>query len=325
MRQFSDKPAVRERVPLLIGLVGPSSSGKTYSALRLAAGMQRVIGGEVFGIDTEAKRMLNYSDKFQFRHVPFEPPFGPLDYLAAIEHCMDKGAKIIVIDSMTHEHSGVGGVMDQSETFLEKKCGDDWKCRERNLMISLVKPKTQRKKLNARIVQLGINLVMCYRAHEKIKPVKGGEPLKMGWQPETTSPLHYDMTQRFLLTPGCDGVPTFNPEAEAEKQIVKNPMQFRDMFKPGVQLSEDVGEKLAVWATGANPKVVELISRYAACQGPDTFEKLEAEREVLWKVARSDEKISMKSASDAARERTRRPPPEGYVHGVDDPALAGKE
>jgi len=38
-RTFTDIPAVRERVPLLVGLVGPSGSGKTYSALRLASGI----------------------------------------------------------------------------------------------------------------------------------------------------------------------------------------------------------------------------------------------------------------------------------------------
>jgi len=250
-RSFEDRPAVRERVPLLLGIVGPSSSGKTFSALRLATGMQKVIGGEIFFIDTEARRGAHYADRFKFRHVDFQPPFGPLDYLAAIEHCISKGAKILIIDSMTHEHSGPGGVMDQSEQMLEKKCGDDWKARDKNLMLSLVKPKAQRKKLNAAIVQLGINAIMCYRAQDKIKPVRGGEPLKLGWQPETTSPLHYDMTVRFLLPPGCDGYPQFLPETDTEKLMVKMPDQFRELLKGKMQLSEDVGQKLAEWAAGS--------------------------------------------------------------------------
>ena len=35
VRTFEAKPAVRESVPLLVGLMGASGSGKTYSALRL--------------------------------------------------------------------------------------------------------------------------------------------------------------------------------------------------------------------------------------------------------------------------------------------------
>src|SRR4029079_18921024 len=112
IRSFDDKPAVRERVPLLVGLVGPSGGGKTFSALRLAKGFQRVTGSEVYFIDTEARRALHYADRFQFRHVAFGAPFGPLDYLAAIQHCVAKGAKTIIVDSMSHEHEGPGGVLE---------------------------------------------------------------------------------------------------------------------------------------------------------------------------------------------------------------------
>src|SRR5438128_3503645 len=103
-RTFEDRPAVREATPLLVGLIGPSSSGKTFSALRLATGIQRVSGGEIFVIDTEARRALHYAEKFTFRHVPFGAPFGPLDYLTAIEHCIARGAKTIVVDSISHEN-----------------------------------------------------------------------------------------------------------------------------------------------------------------------------------------------------------------------------
>jgi ABC-type dipeptide/oligopeptide/nickel transport system ATPase subunit len=306
-RTFEDKPAARERVPLLLGLVGPSSSGKTFSALRLATGMQRVIGGEIFFIDTEARRGTHYADRFEFRHLDFQPPFGPLDYLAAIEHCLNRGATILVIDSMTHEHSGPGGVMDQSEQFLEKKCGDDWKGREKNLMLSLVRPKAQRKRLNAAIVQLGVNAIFCYRASDKIKPVAGKEPLKLGWQPETTSPLHYEMTQRFLLTPGCDGVPALFPETDAEKRLVKNPAQFRDIFKPGEPLSEEVGQKLAEWAAGAavkpQPSAEDLLADYGRCDDQARLDELEARRSQLWKSANSHTQRALKAASDGAKQR----------------------
>src|SRR6185503_15959759 len=98
-RSFEDRPATREKTPLLLGLVGPSASGKTYSALRLATGIQRVCGGEIFMIDTEARRGLHYADKFKFRHIAFGAAFSPLDYLEAIEHCTKKGAGVIVVDS----------------------------------------------------------------------------------------------------------------------------------------------------------------------------------------------------------------------------------
>lgn len=278
-RTFEDKPAVRGKLPLILGITAPSSGGKTFSALRLAAGIQRVVGGDVMLGDTEAGRALHYSDLFKFRHVPFDPPFGPLDYLRFFEHCVSKKAGVIIIDQMTYEHSGEGGVLDQSERFLEEKAGDDWKKREKLLMMSLIRPKRERKKLNRAIVQMAHTpIIVCYRAEQKIKPVRGGEPIHLGWTADTTSPLVYDMTVRFLLTPGCDGRPEFNPEEAAAKLAIKNPEQFRSWFKPGLQLSEEVGEKLARWAAGDG-------GGQAPSPPPPNGERAALEREIAALVA----------------------------------------
>ena len=56
-RIFTARPAVRESVPLLIGLTGPSGGGKTFSALRLATGIQTVTGGDVAGKLNTGKSM----------------------------------------------------------------------------------------------------------------------------------------------------------------------------------------------------------------------------------------------------------------------------
>ena len=117
-RQFTDSKAERTFSPLLLGLTGPSGCGKTRTALRLAAGVQKVLGGEIFHIDTEAKRALHYAEDFSFRHVPFGPPFSPGDYLQAIQHCAKKGAGVIIIDSMSHEHEGPGGVLESHAAEL---------------------------------------------------------------------------------------------------------------------------------------------------------------------------------------------------------------
>jgi RecA/RadA recombinase len=108
-RRFDIRPAVRQKVPLLLGLAGPSGSGKTYSALRLAAGIARVAGGDVVVIDTENRRAQHYADQFTFQHIDFAPPYGPLDYLAALQTAERTRPACIVIDSLSHEHDGEGG------------------------------------------------------------------------------------------------------------------------------------------------------------------------------------------------------------------------
>ena len=70
-RTFTDKEAKRMHVPLLIGLVGSSGSGKTFSALRIATGIQKVTGGDIYYIDTESRRALHYADAFKFLESVF--------------------------------------------------------------------------------------------------------------------------------------------------------------------------------------------------------------------------------------------------------------
>ena len=82
----------RGRRPVLIGSLGPSSSGKTYSGLRLATGIQTVYGGDIFVVDTEQRRSLHYADRFKFKHVDFQAPYGSLDYLDALRYAKKQGA-----------------------------------------------------------------------------------------------------------------------------------------------------------------------------------------------------------------------------------------
>ncbi|MDQ5979494.1 MAG: hypothetical protein QG602_2468, partial [Verrucomicrobiota bacterium] len=114
-------------------------------------------------------------------------------------------------------------------------------------------PKADRKELNNFIIQAGrggVNFVFCYRADEKVKPVKGEGIQNMGMTPETTSKLVYEMMAMFLLTPASDGRPNFSPSTPGEKMLTKLPVQFRDLLAAGEPLSEDFGQKLAEWARG---------------------------------------------------------------------------
>lgn len=255
-RTFDYAPAARVTLPLLLGVAGPTGSGKTFSGLRLATGMQRITGGDIAVVDTEAKRATAYDKYFTFKHLDFPPPFGPLDYLDAIEHVVSKGAKNIIVDSMTHEHSGPGGVMDQINAFLDEKCGEDYAARDRMNMVAHKGPKADRKLLNNYIVQAGrggVNFIFCYRADEKVKPIKGQGIQNMGMTPETTSKLVYEMMAMFLLSGAADGKPIIKPSTPFEALFTKLPVQFRDMLVAGEPLSEDFGQKLAEWAKGSAP------------------------------------------------------------------------
>lgn len=249
-RIFEAKPAARESVPLLVGLMGPSGGGKTFSALRLATGIQQVTGGDIYGIDTEARRMLHYADSFKFKHVQFDAPFGSLDYLAAINHCVAQGAKIIIVDSMTHEHSGPGGYLMTQEAEVERMAGNDYAKRERVKMAGWIKSAKLRGLMISGILQLNANFIFCFRAKEKTKPVKGGGIVEMGFMPIAGEELLFEMTANALLMPKAGGVPTWRSDQIGEKLMMKLPRQFEQIFSESVPLSEDIGRALAEWAKG---------------------------------------------------------------------------
>ena len=300
-RTFTDSPAVRERTPLLVGLVGPSGSGKTYSALRLATGFQRVTGGRTFYIDTEARRSLHYADEFQFQHLPFGAPFGSLDYLAAIQHCVDSGATTIVVDSMSHEHEGPGGVLEQHDAELTRMGGQLSKS-----MLAWAKPKADRRRMINGILQIGCNFIFCFRAKEKLKIERGRDPVALGVMPIAGEEFVYEMTINALLLPGSQGTPTWSSDYPGERMMMKLPRQFADLFGNTPQLTEDVGEALANWSAGAHVvtlSAADLIDRYATCQDFATLRTLEDARRASWVSFGKLDQRHAKSASDAAHER----------------------
>lgn len=252
-RTFEDKSAVRQSVPLLLGLMGPSGGGKTYSALELATGIQEIVGGDIFGIDTESNRMLMYAEYFKFRHVPFKAPFGSLDYLDAMEHCINRGAKIIITDSMSHEHEGPGGLLDLWETEQDRMAGDDWQKRERIKMLAIQKPKKNRRRLINTMLQMDCNFISCFRAKETAKPIKKGgktEVVQLGFMPIAGDEFVFEQTLNCLLLPNAKGFPSWQSENMGEEMMIKLPRQFEGMFQSPRQLNREVGRELAVWARG---------------------------------------------------------------------------
>lgn len=315
-RVFSDKPAAREATPLLVGLVGPSGGGKTYSALRLATGIQRVTGGDIYGIDTESRRMLHYADNFQFRHVQFDAPFGPLDYLAAIEHCVKKGARVIIVDSMSHEHEGPGGVLEQHAAETTRLAAL-WKTSEDKAQIAAwAEPKQQRRRMINSILQLNANFIFCFRAKEKIKVLGGGkQPLALGFMPIAGEEFVYEMTMKALLLPGANGIPTWESDNPGERSMMKLPEQFRDIFLDRAtgeihkrQFDESIGQRLAQWAAGsldAEAQAEKLMQAYGLeCSTSAEYDALEKKRGDLWpKLPAGDLKQRLQDTSRAAKKR----------------------
>lgn len=277
-RQFTSADAGQARaqamLPLLVGLCGPSGSGKTFSALRIASGIQSVVGGDIFVIDTEQRRSLHYAERFAFKHVPFAEPFGALDYLEALRFAKKSGAGVVVIDSCSHEHDGPGGLLEQHEKELDRMAGNDWKKRDRVTMLAWQKPKAGRRKLIAALTsELDLPAIFCFRAKTTTKPVKSAEgkiePVDMGFTTIGADEWMFEMALSALLLPGSCGVPTWRSDKPGERLAIKLPEQFRFLAEPPpAPLDEAIGRNLALWAKGGAQEPRKPAERFQATDAP---------------------------------------------------------
>ena len=103
------RQAKRKNAKMKLALQGSAGSGKTYSALLLASGMAN--WGKIGVIDTENNSAELYSHLGDYNVLQLEKPFTPERYIKAIEICEQAGMEVIIIDSITQEWDGPGGIL----------------------------------------------------------------------------------------------------------------------------------------------------------------------------------------------------------------------
>ena len=245
---YTFRRAVREQVPLIIGLSGGTGSGKTFSAMRLAKGMAH--GKPFCVIDTENGRASHYADQFVFDVLDLRAPFTPDAYANAIVAADKASYPVIVVDSMSHVWAGEGGVLDWQEHELDRMAGDDWKKREACKMAAWIKPKMAHKHMMQTLLQVKAHVILCFRAEEKIEMVRVDGRMEVrkkeslvgkdGWVPICEKNVPFEATCSFLLLASDPGKP----------HPIKLQEQHKPFFKPQACIDEYAGEQLSKWAQG---------------------------------------------------------------------------
>lgn len=110
---FTFERATRSKVPLKIGIQGPSGSGKTLGALAMATAIAPT--GRVAVIDTENGSAALYADRFDFDTLSLGRPYESKRYIEALAAAVTAGYEVVVIDSLSHQWAGDGGILARKE------------------------------------------------------------------------------------------------------------------------------------------------------------------------------------------------------------------
>jgi len=219
------RKATRQKAKIRLGLSAVSGGGKTYSAILIAKGLAKGDLSKVALIDTENGSGDLYSNLGDYNVFTLEAPYTPERYIKAIKECEDAGMEVIIIDSITHEWNGEGGIL-QIHGAMTGNSFTNWavltprheKFKQSILMSKCHVITTVRRKQD---------YVMELNDKGKQSPVKVGlkEETREGFEYELTVNIELDQKHNATSTKDRTGLfqdqPSFVPSEETGKMILE--------------------------------------------------------------------------------------------------------
>ena len=232
--------AERKQAKIKLGIQGPSGSGKTYSSLLLAYGMTND-WSKIAVIDTENHSSDLYAHLGAFQVLALEKPFNPERYIEAIEICENAEILVIIIDSISHEWEGSGGILDIHSSMMG------------NSFTNWSKVTPRHNDFVQKILQSSCHVIANIRSKQDyVMSEKNGKmvPEKVGLKGVTRENMDYELTVVFDVD--------MKHQATASKDRTNLYMD-----KPSFTITEKTGEQIRSWCESGKSldNVVQLINQ----------------------------------------------------------------
>lgn len=244
------RKATRQKAKIRLGLSAVSGGGKTFSALLIAKGLTGNLS-KVAIIDTENGSADLYEHLGDYNVLPLTAPYSPERYIDAIKACEAAGMEVIIIDSITHEWDGEGGVLQIADSMSGNSFTNWAKLTPRHqAFINAMLQSTAHIITTVRRKQ---DYEMTKGSDGKLKVEKAGlkEVTREGWEYELTINLQLDQKHNAIASKDRTGL-------------------FMD--KPEFVPSEKTGEMILEWCeSGLDPQqeVLFAIRKLANCNSID--------------------------------------------------------
>ncbi len=120
--EFVIERAVRTQAKLRLAVSAVSGAGKTMGSLRLAKGiveamieagqLHGTVEGKVGVVDTERNSASLYAHLYPFDRISLTAPYTVDRYLGAARALANAGKAVIIIDQISHQWAGQGGMLE---------------------------------------------------------------------------------------------------------------------------------------------------------------------------------------------------------------------
>lgn len=198
---FTFTKATKKQSRLRFAVLGPPGSGKTYTALEIAASL--VPGGRIAVVDTERGSASKYSwdpdlvpvgtpvpvGRFVFDVLELDN-FAPAKYIEAIAAADEAKFDVIVIDSLSHAWNSKGGALEMVDKIAKKSNSGNtfnaWRdvTPEQNNMVEAI--------LRSRAHVIATMRVKTEYVIEKDERTGKNTPKKIGLAPVQRGDLEYE-------------------------------------------------------------------------------------------------------------------------------------
>jgi hypothetical protein len=199
----SFKKATREQARLRMALQGPSGSGKTRSALEIAHWLVKtehgvVNEGDIAVIDTEHGSAAKYEGEgrgptrpkgLEFVVCEVTGNYNPDKAIQLLKEAADSGAKVVVIDSLSHFWNGSGGFLELVDKVVAR---DKANGRKADSFAAWKEVDPIYRKLVQALLGCPAHVIACLRAKTEYSR-EGGKVEKVGMAPEIREGFTYEM------------------------------------------------------------------------------------------------------------------------------------
>jgi hypothetical protein len=235
MKQFNK--AERSNCKIKMAVQGPSGSGKTYSSLLVAYGLTKD-WSKIAVLDTENGSASLYSHLGSYSVLNLAAPYSPEEYIDAIDTAVKQGFECLIIDSLSTEWNGVGGILDIHGNIPG------------NSFTAWAKVTPRHNAFVQAILQSNIHIIGTMRSKtDYVLSEKNGKqvPEKVGMKPVQREDSEYEFTVVFEL----------NQKHQANVGKDRTGLFSK---RPELYLTAEVGDEISQWCKVTEVQPAEIKS-----------------------------------------------------------------